>query len=338
MQRGFRFGLAFLAAGLLAATSAVADDVKLRLAYVPVVGAAPVFVFHGAGWAREEGLDISLVRFDAGPPAINALASGTIDVMAIGIAPIAVARAKGLDVQVVAASATGGSGFVASQPLAEAYAAAGKDVAKAFATFREKNRRPVKIATLPPGGVPTVALNHWLFKLNNVARTDVSIAGMGIDAVQQAVLSGAVDGGTVLEPAHTIVLNRDPKLSSLLTATQMFDDIPGVVIAVSGAFAKTHPEAVDKLVALSVRASKFIDTNTDEAAGYVQPILGAGLVDRAILARALKSDALSYVTDPRLIAAATERLLAYQVELGDFQKAPSTDGLFDFGPYERMTK
>jgi NitT/TauT family transport system substrate-binding protein len=336
MLRSIRLGLG-LAAGLLVATSAWAQDVKLRLAYVPVVGAAPVFVFHGAGWAKAEGLDIGLVRFDSGPPAINALASGTIDVLAIGIAPVAVARAKGLDVKVVAAVATGGSGFVASQPLAAAFEAAGNDVAKAFAAFREANRRPVKIATLPPGGVPTVALNHWLFKLNNVARADVQISGMGIDAVQQAVLSGAVDGGTVLEPARTIVLDRDPKLRALLTATQMFDAIPGVVIAVSGPFAKAHPEAVDKLVALSIRGAKFIGTNTDEAAALVQPILGGGLVDQTVLARSLKSDALTYVADPKLIAEATDRLLAYQVELGDFQTAPPTDGLFDFGPYEHVT-
>jgi NitT/TauT family transport system substrate-binding protein len=115
----------------------------------------------------------------------------------------------------------------------------------------------------------------------------------------------------------------------------MFDAIPGVVIAVSGAFAKANPEAVDKLVGLVIKASDLIAKNPDEAAGYVQPVLGGGLVDKAILARALQSKALTFVTDPRVIEAATQRLLAYQVELGDFDKAPPTDGLFDYGPYER---
>jgi NitT/TauT family transport system substrate-binding protein len=183
-----------------------------------------------------------------------------------------------------------------------------------------------------------VALSHWLFKDNATAQADVSIAAMGIDAVQQAVLTGAVDGGTVLEPAQTIVLWRDPKLRGLVTATQMFDDIPGVVVAVSGAFAKAHPEAVDTLVGLSIRASKYIGTNTDDAAGYVQPVLGAGLVDRAVLAKALRSPAVTFVTDPHAIAKSTESLLAYQVELGDFPKAPPTDGLFDYAPYDRVMK
>ena len=333
----FRRSLVIVTACLIA-TFAQAENVKLHMAYVPVVGASPIFVLDQAGWAKQAGIDIAFTKFDSGPPAISALASGTIDALAIGIAPIAVARAKGLDVKVVAASATGGSGFVASPKLVEAFDASTQDVARSFAAFRAKNGRPAKLATLPPGGVPTIALNHWLFRLNAVAREDVQIVPMGIDAVQQAILTGAVDGATVLEPAMTIVLGRDPKLKMLATANEMFEGLPGVVLAVSGAFARAHPEAVDDLVALTRRASDLVVGKPDEAAGYVQTILGGGLVDKSVLARALASKAVSFVTDPRAIEASTSRMLAYQVELGDFEKAPSTDGLFDTSVYLRVLK
>lgn len=324
-----------LAALLLAPLAAQAQTIKTRIAYVPVVGAAPLFVFTGAGWAKEAGLDVTPVRFDSGPPAIAGLVSGTIDALAIGIGPVAVARAKGIDVHVVSAASTGGSGFVASPELAEAFSSGG-DVAKAFADFHARKGRPAKLATLPPGGVPTITLHHWLFKLNHVAPADVQIAAMGIDAVQQAVLSGAVDGGTVLEPALTIVLQRNPKLKMLATSNDMFQGIPGVVMAVSGAFANAHPEAVDRLVALTKRAADFIVAKPDEAAGYVQSVFGGGLVDKAVLAQALASNALTFVTDPNAIIEPTKRMLDYQVELGDFDKAPATDGLFDTAPWSRM--
>ena len=326
--------LAALALLPLAAPAARAADTRVRFAYVPVVGAAPLFVFTGAGWAKEAGLDIAPTRFDSGPPAISALASGTIDALAIGIAPIAVARAKGLDVKVVSAVSLGGSGFVASPALAAALGAGG--VAEGFAAFHKSRGQPAKLATLPPGGVPTITLNHWLFKLNNTSRDDVRVSAMGIDAVQQAVLSGAVDGGTVLEPALTIVLARDPKLKMLATSDQMFPGIPGVVVAVSGAFAKAHPEAVDSIVALTRRASQFIVASPAEAAGYTQQVFGGGLVDPATLARSLSSNALAFVADPHAIEGPTKRMLDYQVELGDFEKAPSTDGLFDYGPWSRL--
>jgi NitT/TauT family transport system substrate-binding protein len=331
--------IAAVAVALIAiSASAAAQTVKTRIAYVPVIGAAPIFVLDGAGWAREAGLDISLVKFESGPPAINALASGTIDALAIGLAPVAVARAKGLDVRVVSAMSNGGSAFVATQKLSESFGATSNDPARAFAAFRQRNGRPAKLATLPPGGVPNVALKHWLFRLNAVAPADVEIVTMGIDAVQQAILAGAVDGGTVLEPALTIVLGRDPRLKAIVTASQMFETIPGVVLAVSGAFSKAHPESVDKLVELVGRATETILANPEQAAGYVQPVLGGGLVERAVIAKSLVSSAVSFLTDPRVIEEPARRMLAYQVDIGDFDKAPSTDGLIDASVFTRLKK
>ena len=319
------------------AQAQTAQPVNVRVAYVPVIGAAPVFVLAQAGWAKAAGLDLTLTKFESGPPAIGALASGTIDVLAIGIAPIAVARAKGLDVKVVAASANGGSGFVATPKLIEAFDATGQDAARAFALFRQRNGRPAKLATVPAGGVPPVALNNWLFRLNAVAHADVQIVPMGIDAIQQTVLTGGVDGGTVLEPSMSIVLGRDPRLKMLASANQMFDGLPGVVLAVSGPFARQHPDAVEELVRLMRRAHDLILAKPDEAAGLVQPVLGGGLLDNAVLAHALASQAVAFVTDPRQIEASTQRMLAYQVELGVFEKAPSTAGLFDPSFHDRVS-
>ncbi len=331
-----RTALAGLAALVLATSAASAQAVKTRIAYVPVIGAAPLFVLTGAGWARETGLDVSLIKFESGPPAINALASGTIDALAIGLAPVAVARAKGLDTRVVAAMATGGSGFVAASSLAAAFDRQRGDVAKSFADFHLSAGRPAKLATVPSGGVPNVALNHWLFALNNVARGDAQIVALGIDAVQQALLSGAVDGGTALEPGLTITLARDPRLKMIATADQMFEGIPGVVLAVSGPFAKAYPEAVDRLVALNARANAFIAANTDQAADFVQPALGGGLVDKATFARALVSKAVRFVADPAAIVEPARRMLDYEATIGDFDKPPPVDGLIDASVYARV--
>ena len=309
--------------------------VKIRIAYVPVVGAASVFVMAAAGWAREAGLDVSLVRFESGPPAIAALASGTIDAMAIGVAPVAVARAKGIDVKIIAAASTGGSALVARKPLADALAAAGGDIASAIAALSKSLGRPVKLASVPAGGVPVVALNHYLFKLNHVAREQVQIVSMGIDATQQAVLTGAVDGGTLLEPTLTVALGKSADLKILASADQMFSGIPGVVVAVRGEFMKSQPAAVDQFTALVVRANRSIEQSPQEAAAYSSAILGGGLIDSPTLARAFTSGQVKFVSNPAAIEEPTRRLLDYQAEIGDFDKAPPIDGLFDAGPYQR---
>jgi NitT/TauT family transport system substrate-binding protein len=307
----------------------------VRLGYVPVIGASSVFVLDGAGWAKQAGLDLRSVRFESGPNAIQAFTSGTLDLLAIGVAPVAVARTRGLDINIVAAAATGGSSFIASAALAASFAAAKGDRAHAFADFRTKQGRPAKLATLPPGGVPTVALNYWLWKTGKVDRADVEIIALGIDVIQQAMLAGTVDGATVLEPSASIVLARNPRLEAIATVNDMFPQIPGVVIAASGSFERAHPEAVVTLVKLAIRATAMIKSDPQAAAPYVQAALGGGLVDEAIMVKALTSPAIGFVADPHAIIGPTGELLAYQVELGDFAAAPPTSGLFDTSFFDR---
>ena len=309
--------------------------VPLRVGYVPVIGAAPLYVMTGAGWTREAGLDLALTKFESGPPAIQALASGTLDVLFVGIAPVAVARAKGLPVRVVAASGIGGSGFAVQAALANSFEGAGGKAKDAFATFRSKSGRPAKIATLPPGGTPTVALRYWL-KNEGVAAEDIQIVAMGIDAVQGAMLTGAVDGGTVLEPGLTLIRERNPAIRTIAYATTMFPNLPGVVLSATDAIAAAQPAAVETLVRLAIRARELIGSKPAEAAPHVAAVLGGGLVDVSVFERALQSRAITFAVDPREIVAATRDSLAFEVEIGDFATAPSIDGLFDPSWYVKV--
>ncbi|GGC54273.1 ABC transporter substrate-binding protein [Chelatococcus reniformis] len=334
-RRSFAAALASLVATSAGSGSARAQGTRtpVRVGFVPVIGASALYVLDKAGWAADAGLAIVTTKFDSGPAAISALASGTLDVLAIGVAPVAVAYAKGIDVKVVSAAGIGGSMFVAGDPLAKAFAAQ-RDPAKAFAAFRADQGRKPKIATLPPGAVPTTAFKYWL-KQHAVVTDDLEIVTMGIEAAQQAMLAGAVDGGQVLEPAATIVQSRDPRFKPIVTAPQMFPDIPGVVLAATGAFARSHADALDTLLRLAIRATDLIRARPGEAAPYVQQALGGGLVEVGVMARALASPAISFLIDPRAIVPTTRHMLAFQAELGDFPKAPETDGLFDFAPYDR---
>ena len=325
-------------AGLLLSSGlpAAAANRTIRVGYVPVIGAAPLFVMSGAGWAREAGLDLALTKFESGPPAIQALASGTLDVLFVGIAPIAVARAKGLPVRVVAASGVGGNGFAVQPALATFFDAAGGSAREAFRAFREKTGRPAKLGTLPPGGTPTVALRHWL-KTEAVAAEDVQIVAMGIEAVQQAMLTGGVDGGTVLEPSLTLVRGRNPGIRTITYATRMFPNLPGVVVAATDALVAKDPAAVEAIVKLAIRARELILSDPAAAAPHVAAVIGGGLVPVAVFEEALKSPAVTFVVDPRRIVDATRESLAFEVEIGDFPTAPPVEGLFDPSWYLKVS-
>ena len=307
--------------------------IPVRVGYVPVIGASPLFVMNGAGWTREAGLDLALTKFESGPPAIQALASGTLDVLFVGIAPIAVARSKGLPVKVVAASGIGGSGFAVQANLAAAFDAQGGRARDAFKAFRAQAGRPAKLGILPPGGTPTVALRYWL-KREEVQLDDIVFASMGIEVVQQAMLTGAIDGGTVLEPSLTLVQSRKPDIRTIAFAPEMYPNLPGVVLAATERFIEGQTEALVTIVRLAARARALILADPAAAAPFIQAVLAGGLVDVAVFARALRSKAITFVIDPRTIVEATRDSLAFEVEIGDFAAPPSVEGLFDFALYD----
>ncbi|MFC0283755.1 ABC transporter substrate-binding protein [Camelimonas abortus] len=324
------------AAALPASYARAAAPVQARVGFVPVIGASAFYVLDKAGWAREAGLDIQATKFDSGPAAVSALASGTLDLLAIGIAPVAVAYARGLGARVIGAGGIGGSLFLATAPLGESFREAGDAPAQAFAAFRKARGKPARIATLPPGAMPTTAFRYWL-KQHRVDPADLEVVTMGIEATQQALLAGAIDGGQVLEPAATIVRQRIPSAVVIATAPQMFPNAPGVVYAATESFLKAQPQAAETFMKLAVRATELVRTKPAEAAVYVQQALGSGLVSAAVLEKALASPAVSFVIDPRSIVESTREVLAFQVELGDYREAPNIDGLFDFGPWDRAT-
>ena len=327
--------LAATAAALaLASSAALAAPVTARVGVIPIVGAAPIFVADGKGWAKEAGLELKFTTFESGPNMIQALATGTIDIYVAGVMPLAVARTKGIDSKVVTATAVEEMVFVAGPKLAP-YFAAGATPGDALKAYRAKEGKPARLAAQPPGSVPNTTLQHWLWQVAKADKADAEIVSMGIDATQQAVLVGAVEGAAIREPALTIVQGRNPAIKLVATGGQMFPSQPGTVVAVTPAFAAAHPEQVQALVDALVRADKLLKDKPDEAAPFVEAALGKGIVDLATIRKALTSPASRFIADPRAIVDATAKMQDYQVSIGTLDKASPLEGLFDPRYYEK---
>lgn len=314
--------------------SAAKAETAVRIGYIPVIGAAPMVVADKEGWLRQAGVKPGFTVFESGPNMIQALASGTIDVYVAGIAPLAVARSKGIDVTVVAATAIEEMTVMAGPKLAPFFEG-GKPAAEAFKAFVAKEGRPARLATQPPGSVPDTTLRHWLNVVSKVDKADYQIIPMGIDATQQALLAGAVDGATVREPADSIIQSRHPGFRIVALGGEMFPIQPGTVVAVSGAFLKAHPDAVQSLVDANIRGIDFIKASPEKAAPHISAVLGKGLISNEIIQKALASPATKLEANPSVIIEPTAKMQAYQVELGAIPKAEPLDGLFDISFYEK---
>lgn len=326
--------LLFAAFAVLAAGRASAETIPLRVGVIPVIGAAPIFVAEGEGWTKAAGMEIRFTTFESGPAMIQALASGTLDVYVGGVMPLAVARSKGIGAAVVTATAVEEMVFVAGPKLAT-YFTPGTSAAEALRLFRQREGKAARLAAQPPGSVPNTTLQHWLWQVARADKGDADIVAMGIDAAQQAVLVGAVDGAAIREPSLTIVTARNPSIKLVATGGEMFPSQPGTVVAVTPAFRNAHPDKVQALVDALVRADGVLRTKPAEAAPFVEAALGRGIVDRATILKALTSPAAHFVADPRAITAAAAAMQDYQVSIGTLDRAAPLDGLFDPSFYDK---
>jgi NitT/TauT family transport system substrate-binding protein len=323
--------LAIMAFAVISSAASAQQD--LRVGFIPVMGAAQIFVAEGEGWLKQDGITLKTAAFESGPNMIQALSSGTLDVYVAGLAPLLVARQKGIDVRVVAATVVEEMGVAASPTLLPFLD--GKNAAQAFKAFREKNGRPAKLATQPIGSGPHTTLNYWLWEVIKADKADVQIVEMGIDATQRAISTSAVEGGSIREPALTIVLKQNPKVKLLATGNEMFPNFPGVVVAVLGSFADKNPAVVDKLVKAVVRATQLLKDDPKRAAPLVSAAFGKGIIPDDVLEAAIKSPQTQFTSDPRRIIDSTSKLQDYQVKLGALEKAAPLDGLFALSVYDR---
>lgn len=336
-RRQFLIAGSSLAAAMPLAGPARAQSVVARAGYIPVVGTAPFFVANGEGWLKQGGIETAITVFESGPNMIQALASGTIDVYVAGVAPLAVARSRGIDIRVVASTAIG-ENVVVSAPSLTKFFTPGTNAAAAFKAFRAANGKAARLATQPAGSVPNTTLQYWLWEVAKVDKADVEIVPMGIDATQQAILAAAVDGGSVREPALTILQTRNPQIKLIAEGEEVFPGQPGTVVAVSGAFATKNPQAVQNLVSGLVRAAALIKADPKKAAPHVGAALGKGIVDPELIQKALVSPASRFEIDPRKIIEPARAMQAYQVKLGSLEKELPFDGLFETQYYERAVK
>lgn len=310
-----------------------ADPTVLKVGYIPILASAPLFVLDAEGWVKTAGVKLELVRFDSGPAAIQALAGGQADVLYAGVAPTLVARSKGVDVSVIANAAVEELALVARGDLAATAAKVG--AAQAVKDFAAKTGRKVKIGAQPAGSVPDTILKHWIYKVANLDPALIEVVPMGIEKTQQALLAGALDAAMIREPTITIVRRADKTAAALALGGEMFPAQPGTVVAAAGAAIREKTEALQALVNAHRRAVALIGADPARAAKLSNEYIGKGLIEPEVLEEALKSPSSKFVDDPKQVIEPSERLQAFQVELGVAATAIPVAEAFDLRFFDK---
>lgn len=332
-MRNLIAGLAVALSAIVTSPAGAQSSTELEIGYMPILPISQLFVKLEEGWVEDAGIEADLVQFQNGPAMVQALLAGQLDVAYFGIGPAMVARARGADIKVVASNIVEQISIVALGDLAPYFEG---DHATAFERFEAEVGRKAVITTFPTGSVPETVLQFWIRNQLGADPDDIEIVFQGAAQVQQALLTGAVDGAAILEPIVSIVTSRVDDAVVVAAGSELFPNQPGAVMAVRESVITEHPEAVSALVAAHVRATEMLTEDPGRATPSVAKYVGGGRLDPAIIRSAIEGSADGFVADPNFIIGGTRVMHDFQAELGTLNQPVDLDALFDTSFYDAL--
>lgn len=321
---------------LLAATVSSQTYAKdtLEIGYMPILPVSQLFVGLDQGFLDDLDVELKLVQFQNGPAMVQAILGGQLDVAHFGIGPAMVARGKGADIKVVASSIVEQISIVALGKLAPYFE--NGDHKTAFARFTADTGRKPVITTFPVGSVPETVLQYWVRKQLGIDPNEIDIIYQGAAQVQQALLTGAVDGAAILEPAVTIVTSKNSDAKVVARGAELFPRQPGAILAVREGLINDKPDLVKTLVASHKKATQMLNDEDASTVKAVQKYVGGGRLSEELIKKAIAGSKGNFVADPNFILDGTRTMHDFQEEIGTLKAKVDIDALFDLSFYEAI--
>ena len=314
------FGLFVVACGGVPSLAPSRQHVDVRLGMYANLTHAPALVGLRQGiFTKALGPDVTLMTttFSAGPDAVTALLSNSIDATYIGPNPAinAFTQSHGRAVRIVSGATSGGASLVVKPAVASPTDLRGKT-----------------LATPQLGNTQDVALRYWLSR-NGVktaleGRGDVSIHPQENAQTLQTFRAGQIDGAWVPEPwATRLVLEGGGKV--LVDERDLWPRglFANTVLMVRTDFLRQHPAIVRRLIDGQIQSNALINSQPADAQrianAAINEITGKPLSDQVV---AQAWGRLTFTDDPIARSLRDSAQHASQVGL-----LPSADlrGIFD---------
>ncbi len=225
--------------------------------YLPTSLDSALFVADDLGMYTREGLKIQMVPFRTGSELIDAAEKNMIDVGYVGITPVTSAVDQNSSVKIVAAVNQEGSGIVVSNT---------SNITKITDLKGKRILIPKK------GSIQDVLLRYLLLK-NNIDPEHVNITEMEVPLMEDALVSGEVDGFVAWEPyVSQAKINGNGKV--IMDSNDIWPNNPTCVIVSTNSFIKQKPDRLKKFLKVHVEATEYVNTHKNETAAIVSKKLG----------------------------------------------------------------
>ena len=240
--------------------------VKLPVAFVPLVDAAPLIVAEEMGFTREEGIELDLVAAPSWSSVRDMLAFGRVDAAQL-LSPVPVAMALGLGgvaqpVSAVSVLSVNGNVIGVSRALEDRLRARGygfdfRDAAAAARALASVADRPLVFGVPFPFSMHVELLHYWL-ETSDLAQIGFEVRTVPPPLMVQALAEGDVDAFCVGEPWGSAAVESGAG-ALLLPGKAVWAFAPEKVLAVRTDWAETEPHLLGKLMRAVWRAGRWLD-------------------------------------------------------------------------------
>lgn len=236
---------------------------EIRIGFIPLVDAAPLVALKEIGFAREEGIEVSLHREISWSNIRDKLAVGLYDGSHL-LAPMALATNLGLagppaDLIVPYVLNLNGDVLCATTAFLESVGLPPDAGATEIAERIRSGALGRKVAF----GVPFFFSSHhfllryWLASEGVDPVKDVRIEVIPPPLMPDAIGNGVIDGMMVGEPWGSVAVDRGAA-SIFLSATEIWAGTPEKVFGMRRSWAESHSGAVQGLLRALYRASTWV--------------------------------------------------------------------------------
>lgn len=236
----------------------------IKIAYLPITHALPVFAAKEALEASDDDLQIELVKYGSWPELLDALNTGRVDGASVLIELAMKSRQEGIGIKAVALGHKDGNVIVTNDSVQTAADLAGK-------TFAIPHRQSSH----------NILLNDAL-KQADLTVDDVDVVELAPPEMPSALASGQIDGYCVAEPFGAKAVTIDAG-HVLYTSEELWPDSLCCGLVLTDSYLDTHHDDAAHFVAAYEQAGRDLtpDYAKQIAVDYLQQ-------DEAVLDLSLK--------------------------------------------------
>jgi len=217
---------------------------EIRIGVQPSDHHVAAFLALEKGWFEEAtGIKVKHAIFPTGPPEMDAMLRGELDVAYVGAAPPIPKIALGMPAKVVSVVHMEGSAVVATPELYEEYKVKGHDALEGK-----------KIATYPPGSIQHTVLSKWLKEQGLFGK--VEVIPQGPKEQVESLKAKAVD--VIFGPSP---VPYDAEIRGygkvILSSEDLWAKHPCCVLLISEKILREYPDVAEKIIAVHLIAQEY---------------------------------------------------------------------------------